>query len=252
MANEISVWICGPFGKMGTEVRNAIANADDITLTGVVSPEHVGTTCEANGVNLEVFSSLEDLAQSTLKPDVIVDFTFAEVAYQNALYAAANKIDFVSGTTGLTQDQKNEIIYAFENSEANAIIASNFSVGAVLMMHFAQEASKHFSNAEIVEVHHTQKKDMPSGTALTTRNMMAENSQLNEDNIPIHSLRLTGAIAHQQVHFSSQGEVLRIEHDANDRTCFMPGIILAIRKVHRIQTVLFSIESLLFDGENNG
>lgn len=246
MSKEYKVWICGPFGKMGSELRNAISQTTDISITGVVSPEHLGDKCEVKSATLEVFESLEDLKSTSELPDVIVDFTVAEVAYKNALFAAANNIHFVSGTTGMTNEQKDEVAKAFSASKSNAIIASNFSVGAVLMMHFASQAAKYFTNAEIVETHHVRKKDAPSGTAVTTRDMMTENSDLNSTDIPIHSLRLPGAIAHQQVHLSSEGEILRIEHDANDRSCFMPGIIMSIRNVDSISGILFSIEPLLF------
>lgn len=246
MSEQISVWICGPFGKMGTALREAIEQTPDIIVTGVVSPEHSGATCPIGGKDLKVFDSLVELSNDAPKPDVIVDFTFAQVAYEDALFSAENNIDFVTGTTGLDESQRKEIITAFSGSKANAILASNFSVGAVLMMHFASQAAKHFTHAEIVETHHTAKKDAPSGTAITTREMMIKGSSMQQQDILIHSLRLPGAIAHQQVHLSSFGEILRIEHDANDRSCFMPGIILAIRNVRNIDDVLFSIDSLLF------
>ncbi|MFN8015601.1 MAG: 4-hydroxy-tetrahydrodipicolinate reductase [Acidimicrobiia bacterium] len=246
MADKISLWLCGPLGKMGSELRNALEIEDDIDLNGVISPEHVGQTIKFRNKDLEVSESLNELSDKTALPDVIFDFTYAEVAYNTAIFCAENNIHFVTGTTGLSQNQKDEIIRAFKESKANAILASNFSVGAVLMMHFAAQAAKHFSNIEIVETHHTQKKDAPSGTAITTREMIVESSNHAADFIPIHSLRLPGAVAHQQVHLSSKGEILRIEHDANDRSCFMPGIILAIRKVDSTEDVLFSIEKLLF------
>jgi len=246
MTKNINVWICGPFGKMGTELRSAISNESDIHITGVVSPEHVGSKCETENGELEVFQSLEILSEKCEKPDVVVDFTQAGAAYENSLFSAKNGIDFVSGTTGLSIEQKENIISEFEKSGTNAIIASNFSVGAVLMMRFAEQASSHFSHAEIVEIHHTQKLDAPSGTAITTKDAMMGNANPNLVEIPIHSVRLPGSIAHQQVYLSNLGEVLRIEHDANDRRCFMPGIILAIRKVNTVEGISFSIENLLF------
>jgi 4-hydroxy-tetrahydrodipicolinate reductase len=246
MAN-ISVWLAGPFGKMGDTLLHVIEAADDIEITGVISPEHVGQTCTYNSTELIVYGSIEELADRSDKANVVVDFTIADAAYSHAIYCAKNDIDFVTGTTGMTHEQKEEIVTAFGASSAHAIIASNFSVGAVLMMHFSAEAAKHFSHIEILEIHHTQKKDAPSGTALTTQAMMADASQHNTSDIPIHSMRLAGAIAHQQVHLSAPGEILRIEHDANDRACFMPGILLAIRSVRNIDGVLFSIEPLLFN-----
>lgn len=246
MQNDISIWICGPFGKMGSTLREFLEDKNNIELTGIVSPEHLGSKCDFRGKQLDVFSSLEELADESQLPDVIVDFTVADVAFEGAKFAAKNNVHFVTGTTGFSELQRDEVIFAFSESNSNAIIASNFSVGAVLMMHFSAQAAKHFSHVEIVETHHTQKKDAPSGTAITTKKMILDGSNLEESHINIHSLRLPGALAHQQVHLSSPGEILRIEHDANDRKCFMPGIVLAIENVADIDGVSFSIEDLLF------
>lgn len=246
MDTQIKIWISGPYGKMGSALRSAIDDYDDIVITGLISPEHAGSKEESvNG--LEVVASLGEAATKGDLPDVIVDFTIANVAYNAALFAAQNNINFVSGTTGMTDEQKNKVKNAFDDSLANAIIASNFSVGAVLMMRFARQAAKHFTRVEITETHHTDKKDAPSGTSKTTRDMIIESSSLTLEDIPIHSLRLPGAIAHQQVHLSTEGEILRIEHDSNNRSCFMPGVILSIRKVKEVPGVLFTIEPLLFD-----
>ncbi len=241
-----NIWLCGPFGKMGTALRSAISVEDDINITGVVSPGHVGENINSVDGEFELCASLEELSNKCESPDVIVDFTKASAAYENAIYAGKNSIDFISGTTGLSEQQRQEIVQEFEASGAKAIIASNFSVGAVLMMRFAAQAAAHFSHSEIVEIHHAQKLDAPSGTAITTKEKMIENANQELSEIPIHSLRLPGAIAHQQVYFSNLGEVLRIEHDANDRRCFMPGIILSIREIDALQGVSFSIEKLLF------
>ncbi len=248
--NSINVWICGALGKMGSTLCEAISQTDDITITGIVSPDHSGEKLQIDGGEFEIFESLASLARSSELPDVIVDFTVAAACYDNAKFSASNGINFVTGTTGLNSDQKSELYELFIANNAKAIFASNFSVGAVLMMHFAAQSAKHFEKAEIVEIHHTQKVDAPSGTALTTQEMMASQSDFSQQDIEIHSLRLPGSIAHQHVYLSSPGEVLRIEHDANDRKCFMPGIILSIRKVNSIDGVINSIESLLFDADN--
>lgn len=245
----LNVWLCGAFGKMGSTLCDAIAQTDDIRISGIISPDHVGNKVNINDTELEVFESLEDIATKGESCDVIVDFTVANACYENAKFAALQKINFVTGTTGLTPQQKDELEILFQQNGAKSIFASNFSLGAVLMMHYAAQSARHFEKAEIVEIHHTQKIDAPSGTALTTQKSMVENSDFKEEEIEIHSLRLPGAIAHQNVYLSSPGEVLRIEHDANDRKCFMPGILLAIRSVSSIDSVLYSIESLLFDAD---
>lgn len=249
MAKSYSVWICGPFGKMGSTLCDAIAESGDISVAGVVSPEHVGTDCIIGDETFPTYESLEVLSQNSEKPDVIVDFTVAEACYENALFASGNHINFVTGTTGLSDSQKEDIEKSCVKNSTKAIIASNFSVGAVLMMHYAADAARHFDNAEIVEIHHTRKKDAPSGTAISTQKMMVESSHLSESDIPLHSLRLSGAVAHQHVYLSSPGEILRIEHDANDRHCFMPGILMSIREVNNVDGVIYSIESLLFSSK---
>lgn len=247
---NINIWINGATGKMGSELRSFLQDSKNILITGVISPNEASQILEVQNTKLEIANDFDSLASKTKLPDAIVDFTYAKVAYDSALYCAQNNINFVSGTTGINDDQKDEIIAAFSKSNANAIIASNFSLGAVLMMEFSAKAAPFFSEIEIVETHHTRKLDAPSGTAITTAIMINESlNKADKDarEIPTHSLRLSGAVAHQQVHLSSAGEILRIEHDANDRKCFMPGVVLSIENVSKLEGVIFSIAPLLFD-----
>lgn len=247
--NNINIWINGAKGKMGSELISYLAESKNIIITGIISPEDSGTFIQVQGAALEFTNNLDTLKSKCVLPDVLVDFTNAQAAYDAALFCASNNIHFVSGTTGLVKEQKEQITEVFSESQTNAIIASNFSLGAVLMMELSAKAAPFFSEIEIIETHHTRKLDSPSGTALSTAaliNDARKEAKVPSGEIPMHSLRLSGAIAHQQVHLSSPGEILRIEHDANDRKCFMPGVVLSIEKVSKIDNVLYSITPLLF------
>ena len=247
---NINIWINGAFGKMGTELVSFLKDNKQIIITGVISPAHEGQIIQAQSSKLEVAKDLDTLLTNCEAPNVVVDFTIAQVAFEAAIFCAKNNISFVSGTTGISQSQKDTIVKDFDSSSAKAIIAPNFSVGVVLMMEFSAKAAPFFKEIEIVETHHTRKVDAPSGTAITTANMVEvarEEAGIETKEIPIHSLRLSGAVAHQQVMLSSHGEILRIEHDANDRSCFMPGVIMSIEKVLNQKHVLFTIAHLLFN-----
>ncbi len=246
----MKIWINGAMGKMGAELISYLKDNETIKITGVVSPSHSGQEVTAQNAMLTIAKDLESLSSGADFPDVIVDFSIAQAGYDAAIFSAKNNICFVSGTTGFSEKQTQEIQTAFDNSSAQAIIAPNFSVGVVLMMEFSAKAAPFFEDIEIVETHHKTKKDAPSGTAKKTAQMIIDkraSEGIKTNDIPMHSLRLSGAIAHQQVHLSSQGEVLRIEHDANNRSCFMPGVVLSIEKVIEQNHVLYSIAPLLFD-----
>jgi len=248
-----SIWVNGAFGKMGTEVIKAINEIPYYFVNGFISPDNVGETIKNGGHDYEVAKDLDSLLSvSEHKPYCVVDFTFAQAGYEAALFCAKNNIHFVSGSTGMSDKRMAEIKTAFEKSEANAIIAPNFSLGVVLMMQFSAEAAPYFDEIEIVESHHVTKLDAPSGTAKATGRMVNEaREKAGKDKIDVnmHSLRMSGAIPHQQVSLSSPGEILRIEHDANNRSCFMPGVIMSIDNIEKVDGVLFSIAPLLFKDE---
>jgi 4-hydroxy-tetrahydrodipicolinate reductase len=206
----IRVAVAGAAGRMGQTVCAAVQGAEDMELVARVDP--------ALGTSLD-----EALAD---RPDVLVDFTIPDTAAQNARQAADAGVHVVIGTTGFDLSQLEE----FGSAEANVFVAPNFAIGAVLMMRFAQEAARHMARAEIIELHHDRKLDRPSGTAARTAALMREAAP-DRGEVPIHSVRLPGLVAHQEVIFGDVGQTLTIRHDSIDRESFMPGVLLAIRRV---------------------
>jgi 4-hydroxy-tetrahydrodipicolinate reductase len=150
----------------------------------------------------------------------------------------------VVGTTGLTDENLKELHELCKKNRVNCLVAPNFAIGAVLMMQFAKEAAKHMSGSEIIELHHEKKVDKPSGTAIKTAKLMKE-SLGDSAEIPIHSIRLPGLVAHQEVVFGGVGQTLSIRHDSINRTSFMPGVIMAIRKVKNLKGFVYGLENIL-------
>jgi 4-hydroxy-tetrahydrodipicolinate reductase len=215
--SALRVAVAGAAGRMGQAVVAAVEGADDLVLTGQADP--------ALGV------SLADVLGDA---DVVVDFTRPDTALANALECVAAGVHVVIGTTGFDIDP----LYQAEG--ANVFIAPNFAIGAVLMMRFAAEASQHMAKAEIIELHHDRKLDAPSGTAART-------AQLMQGDVPIHSVRLPGLVAHQEVILGDLGQTLTIRHDSIDRASFMPGVLLAVRRVPTLtKSPLIGLEHLLF------
>jgi 4-hydroxy-tetrahydrodipicolinate reductase len=197
----IHVAVAGAAGRMGETVCAAVEAADDMELTGRADPK-LGT-------------AVADVLDAA---DVLVDFTQPETALANVREAVAGGVHAVVGTTGFDVDELRGL------SGANVFVAPNFAIGAVLMMRFAAEASKHMAKAEIVERHHDRKLDAPSGTAARTAELM-------EGEVPIHSVRLPGLVAHQEVLFGGEGQLLTIRHDTFSREAFVPGVLLALERV---------------------
>ncbi len=219
-ADPIRVAVAGAAGRMGTAVCEAVEGADGLTLAGRADPA-LGTS----------------VADVLGEADVLVDFTQPESALPNAREALAAGVHVVIGTTGFDLDDLAGL------SGANVLVAPNFAIGAVLMMRFAAEAAALMPSAEIVELHHDKKLDAPSGTAARTAKLMKDSSG-NE--VPIHSVRLPGLVAHQEVIFGGTGETLTIRHDALDRSSFMPGVLLAIRRVADLpSSPVVGLENLL-------
>jgi 4-hydroxy-tetrahydrodipicolinate reductase len=217
----IRVAVAGAAGKMGATVCDAVMGADDMELTGRADPA-LGTT----------------LAEVLPAADVVVDFTRPDTALENALACVEAGVHVVIGTTGF------DIEPLRGASGANVFFAPNFAIGAVLMMRFAAEAARHMARAEIVELHHDRKLDKPSGTAARTAQMMAEAS--GNAAPPIHSVRLPGLVAHQEVLLGDVGQTLTIRHDSIDRVGFMPGVLLAVRKVAALtESPVVGLEHLL-------
>jgi 4-hydroxy-tetrahydrodipicolinate reductase len=230
----IRVAVAGAAGRMGETVCAAVEGTEDMELVGRVDPL-LGTT-------------LEDLLTGTHPPEVVVDFTQPDTALPNALSCVRAGVHVVIGTTGFDPAPLKQARPADGKPKANVLIAPNFAIGAVLMMRFAQEAAKHMAKAEIIELHHDQKLDAPSGTAARTAELMAAaTGGERAGGIPIHSVRLPGLVANQEVIFGDIGQTLSIRHDTIGRESFMPGVLLAIRRVGSLeQSPLVGLEHLLF------
>jgi 4-hydroxy-tetrahydrodipicolinate reductase len=217
---SLRVAVAGAAGRMGQAVVAAVEGADDLELTGRADPA-LGT----------------HLADVLGDADVVVDFTQPETALANALECVAAGVHVVIGTTGFDIEPLREI---GPHPPANVFIAPNFAISAVLMMRFAVEASHHMAKAEIIELHHDRKVDAPSGTAARTAELM-------EGDVPIHSVRLPGLVAHQEVILGDVGQTLTIRQDSLTRESFMPGVLLAVRRVPELtSSPVIGLEHLLF------
>jgi 4-hydroxy-tetrahydrodipicolinate reductase len=235
------VGVIGAGGRMGTQTCAAIDSDDDLELVARVS----------HG------DPLDSLVQAGA--EVAVDFTTPQSVKDNIRFCTEHDIHAVVGTTGLSDDDLDEIRRWTKEHGANVFIAPNFALGAVLMMRFAALAAPHFQTAEIVERHHERKKDAPSGTSLRTAALMneardapwkaprgAENARgTDAEGIRIHSLRVPGSVAHQDVILGAPGETLTIRHDSLDRASFMPGVLLAIKKVASLEGLTVGLEQVL-------
>ncbi len=271
MADKIRVGVCGGAGKMGKEVVKTVLAQPDMTLVTVVDPGRAGEdaalvagVAEPCGVLLE--SDLSE-AMAKYQPQVVVDFTAPAFVLNNSLEILRHGGRCVIGTTGLSDEGMAQIRAMVEDKKTSAIVVPNFAIGAVLLMKFAQQASQYFDHAEIIEFHHNQKVDAPSGTALKTALLMEEaQSRFASTNIPeaqekeilagsrggktdagirIHSVRLPGLVAHQEVIFGGVGQTLTLRHDSLDRTSFMPGVALAVRKMVTLQGFYYGLETIL-------
>lgn len=212
MADQIRVVVAGAAGRMGSTTCGAVEGADDMALVARVDPALDGPS----------------LAEAMGEADVLVDFSIPDAAAGNAQLAIESGVHAVVGTTGFDLDALRTSIGG-DGGEANCLIVPNFAIGAVLMMELSRRAAEHMPEAEIIELHHDQKKDSPSGTAKRTAELIREaGGNVHE---PIHSVRLQGYIAHQEVIFGALGQTLTIRHDTTSRESFMPGVLLAVREV---------------------
>lgn len=248
----IKVAVCGALGKMGKEVVCAVEAAQDMELVAKID-----IAAE------DMYHTIEEAAR-VVDIDLVIDFTQPKSIYENALYCLKNNIKIVIGTTGLTDEQIESLRRLSDENKTGCLIAPNFSTGAVLMMMFARKAAKYFDNAEIVELHHNQKKDTPSGTAVKTAQMMAEvKADFAKNNcdetetiegarggtsyadIHIHSVRMPGYIASQEVIFGSSGQILKVRHDSMDRKCYMDGVLLAVRHTYKENDFVYGLDNIM-------
>jgi 4-hydroxy-tetrahydrodipicolinate reductase len=244
----IKVAVLGAKGRMGAETVKAISSAPDLDLVA----------------QIDLGDSIEQLTTSGAQ--VIVDFTHPDSVMKNLEFAIKHGIHVVVGTTGFDDKKLSEVkSWLASNPTVGAVIAPNFGLGAVLMMQFAAKAAQYFESVEIVELHHPEKADAPSGTASRTAELITEARKSAKrpampdktssglegargakvGDVPVHSVRLRGLVAHQEVLLGDQGETLSIRHDSIDRSGFMPGVLLAVREVIKRPGLTFGLEHLM-------
>ncbi|WP_193043283.1 4-hydroxy-tetrahydrodipicolinate reductase [Mycolicibacterium baixiangningiae] len=240
------VGVLGAKGKVGATMVKAVEAADDLTFTAGIDAG-------------DPLSALVDTQTA-----VVIDFTHPSVVMDNLKFLIDNGIHAVVGTTGFTDERISQVLaWLADKPESAVLIAPNFAIGAVLSMHFAQQAARFFESVEVIELHHPHKADAPSGTAARTAKLIAAARKdlppnpdatstgldgargADVDGIPVHSVRLAGLVAHQEVLFGTEGETLTIRHDSIDRTSFVPGVLLAVRKVSERPGLTVGIEPLL-------
>jgi len=278
LKKTIPVLVSGALGKMGREVVEAVTNSIDCELVGAIDLND-----ECNGKSLSTFfdipesdvflsndleGSLCTVSQSYRDSDqkpVMVDFTHPDSVYDNTRAAMAYGVCPVIGTTGLTSEQISELSSFSEKASVGCAIIPNFSVGMVLLQQAASVAAKFYDNVELIEMHHNQKADSPSGTCLKTAEMIEEYPKkfnkllvreteslsgarggVRDSGINIHSIRLPGLLAHQVVIMGSPGETYTIKHDTIDRKAYMPGVLESIKKIGNYETLVYGLEKLIF------
>jgi len=260
----IRVVINGALGRMGREITQAVVREPGLKAVGAVEKEVAQQYLPlAEAPELVLFSSDLDSLLKSCNADVVVDFTNAEASIAAARIAIKQKVNMVIGTTGLSEENLAEIEQLCQANGVGAVVAPNFSLGAALLMHLSKFAAKFFEHAEIIEMHHDKKADAPSGTAMATARAMSQthgksfiypevkretlsNTRGGQmDGIAIHSLRLPGFMAGQEVIFSGAGETLSLRHNAISRECYLPGVILAIKEVPKRKGLTYGLDTLL-------
>ncbi|HZP89475.1 MAG TPA: 4-hydroxy-tetrahydrodipicolinate reductase [Actinomycetota bacterium] len=261
----IRVGVVGAAGRMGQIVCRAVAEASDLRLSAAIDRSHVG---ESIGplighpqLSVPITDELDRLLEARV--EVAVDFTHPDVVMDNVRWCVEHAINLVVGTTGITGEDLGEIraMLGEEGGESHVIVAPNFALGAVLMQRFAAIAARFFPAVEIIELHHDGKADAPSGTALSTAHTLIASREVeyrgpaaesvpgvrggDANGIRVHSVRLPGLVAHQEVIFGGQGQTLTIRHDSIDRSSFVPGILMAIRAVATLPGLTVGLEPLL-------
>jgi 4-hydroxy-tetrahydrodipicolinate reductase len=269
----IPVVVNGAGGKMGREVIKAVHNSPDMMLVGAVDQnpsilgEDIGLIAGCGEIEIPVVNDLQSvlvLATQYNIQGVMVDFTHPDSVYENVRSAIAYGVRPVVGTTGLSPQQIHDLADFADKSSTGVLIIPNFSIGVILMQQAATRAAQYFEHVEIIELHHNQKADAPSGTAIKTAEMLSElgktynpalvketehlsgaRGSICGDNIRLHSVRLPGLIAHQEVIFGATGEIYTLRHDTSDRSCYMAGVLLSIRKIIELKSLIYGLEKIL-------
>ncbi len=271
---NISVVVNGALGKMGRAIVKAVSEADDMTLVGAIDRDlkfigqDVGEVIGVKPLEIPVMNDLEGtlvMAQSEASVGaVMVDVTHPDSVYGSARAALAYGVRPVIGTTGMSPQQIQDLAEFADKASTGCLLIPNFSIGMVLLQQAAIQAAAYFDHVEIIELHHNQKADAPSGTAVKTAQMLADLNKsynspeveetekmagargaLTEDGIRIHSVRLPGLIAHQEVIFGAAGQSYTLRHDTSDRVCYMPGVLLSIRRVLPLKSMLYGLDKIL-------
>ncbi|MEL6938785.1 MAG: 4-hydroxy-tetrahydrodipicolinate reductase [Cyanobacteria bacterium J06598_1] len=273
---NIPVVVNGALGKMGRAIVKAVAEADDMTLMGAIDRnpkfmgEDVGEVIGIGPLEVPVLNDLEAtlvMAQNEAPSGssaVMVDVTHPDSVYTSVRAALAYGVRPVVGTTGMSNEQIKDLAEFADKASTGCLLIPNFSIGMVLLQQAALQAAAHFDHVEIIELHHNQKADAPSGTAVKTAQMLSEmNKTYNapeveetekmagargsqtEDGVRIHSVRLPGLIAHQEVIFGAAGQSYTLRHDTSDRVCYMPGVLLSIRRVLPLKSLVYGLDKIL-------
>jgi 4-hydroxy-tetrahydrodipicolinate reductase len=262
MAEPVRVAVAGARGRVGREVARAVDAAADLALVGGLT-RAAGDALElADGRTLPLHADAHALVRETL-PDVLVDFTLPGVTMPIARAALGARVPTVIGTSGLGRSELDELATLAEGAGVAVAVVPNFALGAVLLIHFAQQASRYFGAAEVIELHHDGKIDAPSGTALATAQAMARargepfaadrttKHTLDSvrggaaEGVRVHSVRLPGLLAHQEVLFGGPGQVLTLRHDATSREAYVPGVLLAVRAIREHRGLVYGLDPLL-------
>ena len=274
----IPVLVSGALGKMGSEVVNSVLNSSDCELVAAIdinkknNGENISQLLNLKSSEVFVSNDLEgslcsvsqEYRNQNIKP-VLVDFTHPDSVFDNTRSAIAFGISPIIGTTGLSPSQINDLSIFAQKAEVGCAIIPNFSVGMVLLQQAASVAAKFYDNIELIEMHHNQKADSPSGTCIKTAEMIEEYPKkyneglvkeseslkgvrggVRDSGLNIHSIRLPGLLAHQVVIMGSPGETYTIKHDTIDRKAYMPGVLQAIRKIGNFKSLVYGLERLLF------
>jgi 4-hydroxy-tetrahydrodipicolinate reductase len=263
----IKVTIAGPRGRMGSEAVKMVESTSHFKLISVLDHKNGGMMLsDIEGFSysrgVPVYTDINECFDNET-PDVLIDLTTPETGYLHTKTALEHGVRPVVGTTGFTSEQLKELTELASEKSLGCIIAPNFAVGAVLMMKFSQMAAKYFEDVEIIELHHDQKLDAPSGTAVKTAEMISSQRKPKDQGHPeeketiegargadyegmhIHSVRLPGLIAHQQVMFGADGQTLTIRHDSYNRASFMSGVKFCVDTVMNLETLVYGLENLL-------
>jgi 4-hydroxy-tetrahydrodipicolinate reductase len=254
----IDVLVVGALGKMGALTARTLADQDDLRVVGLVDPKFGDDEAPPAPVDAPAFAGIA-AALAAVRPDVAVEFSLPASVYENSRAALEAGVHTVVGATGLTDERLAALVAVAAESGARLFVAPNFALGAVLLMQFAQQAARHYEHAEVVELHEKGKKDAPSGTALRTARLMAETEGshiaplagdapsrgLDVDGVRVHSVRLPGLVAHEEVLFGGHDELLTLRHDSFSRASFMTGVLLAVRRVASLKESVVGLENLL-------